>query len=125
MIQSSRNAEANASNKYQGNSVKVLCVCSAGALRSPTLANVLYIEYGYNTRSCGSDDNFALIPLSTALIEWADIVVFVHCDCLPDPEVLDFIRERVNIRTLDIPDHYDWDDNTLKRICKEQWESRT
>lgn len=34
MIKSNRNAMGNAANPYQGNYKKVLCVCSAGLLRS-------------------------------------------------------------------------------------------
>ncbi len=39
-----RNRWGNIDNPYQGSAKKVLCVCSAGMLRSPTAANVLYVD---------------------------------------------------------------------------------
>jgi predicted protein tyrosine phosphatase len=62
-------------NRYQGNWKKVLCVCSAGLLRSPTAAEVLREEFDYNTRAAGAEPQFALIPVSAALIMWADEIV--------------------------------------------------
>ena len=41
---SKMNRLANTQNKYQGKYKKVLCVCSAGLLRSPTAALVLSQE---------------------------------------------------------------------------------
>lgn len=74
----SRNKLHNLSNPYQGQSKKVLTVCSAGLLRSPTAAIVLNREFGFNTRSCGIDINYALVPFSTALHQWADEIVVVE-----------------------------------------------
>ena len=54
-------------NEYQGDSKRIVCVCSVGILRSPTLANIL-IKQGYNVRACGSCIELALIPLSANLI---------------------------------------------------------
>ena len=67
-----KNALWNCKNPYQGRDKRVLCVCSAGLLRSPTIAKVLVMN-GYNTRSCGCRD-YALIQIDNVLIEWADIV---------------------------------------------------
>lgn len=66
-------------NPYQGNRSRVLFVCSAGLLRSPTAA-VLGAAMGMNTRSCGSHGG-ALIPISANLIEWAAHIYFMdeHC----------------------------------------------
>lgn len=63
-------------NPYQGSSKRLLFVCSAGLLRSPTAAAVA-TRLGYNTRSCGSS-HYALIRLSANLIEWADKIIFVN-----------------------------------------------
>jgi predicted protein tyrosine phosphatase len=68
------NQLANINNPYQGKSKKVLCLCSAGLLRSPTAANVLHREFGFNTRSAGVMD-YALIPFSEALFLWADEIL--------------------------------------------------
>lgn len=64
-------------NPYQGNKTRLLFVCSAGLLRSPTGAAV-GVQRGYNTRSCGSHMQYALIPLSANLIEWAAKIIFVN-----------------------------------------------
>lgn len=64
-------------NPYQGNGRRVLFVCSAGLLRSPTAAKVA-VELGYNARSCGSHEEYALIPLTANLITWAESIFFVN-----------------------------------------------
>lgn len=68
----------NCTNPYQGKTKKVLCVCSAGLLRSPTAAVVLNREYGYNTRACGVDKGHALIPFDDVLAHWADEIVVME-----------------------------------------------
>lgn len=71
----------NANNPYQGDTKKVLCVCSAGLLRSPTAAVVLASEpYNYNTRAVGLDSSFALIPIDNILVHWADEIVCMTID---------------------------------------------
>jgi len=69
------------SNPYQGDRPRWLFVCSAGLLRSPTGA-ALAIEHGINARSCGSNFNYALIPCSANLINWAEKIIFVNPDNL-------------------------------------------
>lgn len=64
-------------NPYQGSKRRMLWVCSAGLLRSPTGAFVA-AQRGYNTRACGSNQEYALINLSGNLIDWAHIIVFVN-----------------------------------------------
>lgn len=72
----SNNRKWNCNNPFQGKFKRVLCVCSAGLLRSPTVAWVLSNEpYNYNTRACGLDIGHALIPIDDVLIEWADEIV--------------------------------------------------
>lgn len=62
-------------NPYQGKSTRVLCVCSGGVLRSPTVAWILSNDpYNYNTRSAGTED-YALIKVDEALLEWAEGIV--------------------------------------------------
>lgn len=64
-------------NPYQGSSPKLLFCCSVGLLRSPTAANEA-IKLGYNARSCGTDVERALIPISANLIVWADKIIFIN-----------------------------------------------
>ena len=128
------NAMHNVTNPYQGPEKRVLCLCSASLLRSQTLATVLYEKYGYNTRSAGVSD-YALIPVSTALLEWADEIICVEQEV--DVQLMNDIRLLVNqglwveedideIRrktiTLNIPDIYERMSPTLQRICIEQYE---
>lgn len=64
-------------NEYQGPAKRLLFVCSAGLLRSPTCADV-GTSLGFNTRACGSHQEYALIPLSVNLIMWANKIIFVN-----------------------------------------------
>ena len=124
MENATRNQLANVSNSFQGNAKKVLCICSAGLLRSPTVANVLHQELGYNTRAVGTSREYALIPITEALVAWADEIVFVDEDCkiyISDPE-WDLIDEwSPKVVSLNIPDQYDWNDKALRGMILEQY----
>lgn len=128
MIKASRNQLFNVHNDAQGDTKKVLTVCSAGMLRSATLQNLLIQEYGYNVRSCGTVEAYALIPISEALVEWADEIVFVskenyksvEADLIDiNPAILD------KCIILDIPDIYAFNDPKLIDICREQYNKKT
>lgn len=68
-------------NAYQGNHKKVLCVCSAGCLRSPTAAHILSSPpFNFNTRAVGLSREYAIIPISDALLMWADVVLVMDSD---------------------------------------------
>jgi predicted protein tyrosine phosphatase len=63
-------------NAYQGKHKKVLTVCSAGCLRSPTAAHILSSEpWNFNTRCAGTSEEYAIVPITEALIVWADVIV--------------------------------------------------
>jgi len=124
MIKSTRNQIGNSGNIYQGNTKKVLTVCSAGILRSATLQNFLIKEYGYNVRNCGTNEEFALIPISEALVFWADEIVFVNKE--------NFISVKYDLNrlgvlnkcySLDIPDYYKFNEDKLIDLCKNQYEA--
>ena len=122
MIKATRNQLANVHNQFQGNTQRVLCVCSAGLLRSPTTANLLRDEFGFNTRACGHSQEYALIPISEALIEWAEQVVFVNQENYDS--VTDYAKEMLSFKTiiiLNVPDSYNYNDPELKEIIKEQY----
>lgn len=122
MIRSNRNAIVNARNEFQTEAKRVLCVCSAGLLRSPTTANVLHKEYGYNTRACGLTESFALVPISEALIHWADEVVFVEQSLFN--QLNEEEKELINLKAvkiLNLPDFYDWNNEDLIKAIKEQY----
>jgi len=111
-----KNALHNCTNPYQGKSKRVLTVCSAGLLRSPTLANVLHKEFGHNTRSCGVHD-YALIQFDEVLGKWADLIVAVNDEVayyLPDD-----VKDKLIV--LDIPDIYEYMHPELQEICLQQY----
>lgn len=77
-LASTYNQLQNVRNPYQNPARRVLCVCSAGLLRSPTLANILQQKpYNFNCRAVGVDVGHALIPVTEALLHWADLVIAV------------------------------------------------
>ena len=123
MIKGHRNQMHNISNPFQGDTKKVLCVCSAGLLRSATLQNMLIKEYGYNVRNCGTELSYALIPISEALIHWADEIVFVNKSNYRSVK-LDLLEQQIdmgNVFILDIPDNYGFNNPELIEICKQQY----
>ena len=118
-------------NPYQGNRQRILFVCSAGLLRSPTGAHVGTTR-GYNTRSCGSAQHYALIPITVNLIEWAQTIVFVNRE--NKIQALDTFKntgydediERKSV-TLDIPDQYEAFDYFLIQAFNtwfDEWEAK-
>src|SRR5215217_2927490 len=110
MIKGKRNQLANVGNKFQTSAKKVLCCCSAGLLRSPSLANVLHKEFGFNTRAVGCDKEYALIPITQALIWWADEIVFVNrenFDSLSQEEKDEVSEVGVKVTILSIDDDFD------------------
>ena len=112
------NTTAPYNNPHQGSAARWLFVCSAGLLRSPTGAT-LAAQYGINARSCGSSFNYALIPCSANLIEWADKIIFVNpynkdqleLEYVAHYGLVDQICEKAIV--LDIPDNYDYMDKEL------------
>ena len=112
----------NISNPNQGNAKKVLCVCSAGLLRSPTVAWILSNDpFNYNTRAVGTSLEYALIQIDDIHIQWADAIVFVekcHYDwaCWDHKELINNMEHHV----LTIPDIYRFRHPKLVEIATEQ-----
>lgn len=114
-------------NPYQGTGPRWLFVCSAGLLRSPTGAAEA-VRRGINARSCGSNFNYALIPLSSNLIAWATNIIFVNRENY-DQALFNFsrkfyeplheaIREKAII--LNIPDNFEYGNTQLIKHFDEQ-----
>lgn len=115
-----RNRLANAHNSYQGNHKRVLCVCSAGLLRSPTAAVVLsQAPFNFNTRAAGLTPEFALIPVDEVLIHWADEIVCMEAKQL---EILADMTDKP-IRCLYIEDSFDYRDPELMRLIAERYKA--
>ena len=99
-------------NPYQGDYKKVLCVCSAGILRSATTAVVLSKEpYNFNTRNVGLE-SYALIPITEVLLEWADEIV---CMTLVQKVRLQQLTKKP-IKCLDIPDSFEYRNPELEKL---------
>ena len=119
-----RNSLANSKNHYQGTRKRILCVCSAGLLRSPTAAFILSNEpFNFNTRACGITEEYALIPITETLVYWADEII-----CMNETHkniVLSFDKNKI-VHNLEVEDNYEFRqpelivimDSKLKEIFK-------
>lgn len=115
---STMNRMATCSNPYQGEAKRVLCVCSAGLLRSPTCAEVLSREpFNFNTRAAGLVTSFALIPVDDVLIEWAQEIV-----CM-EPAHAEVLSKRTDkpIVCLSVADSYTFRDPELQKRIRETY----
>lgn len=107
-----------ARNENQGAFRKILCVCSGGILRSPTLAWILSNPpYNCNTRAAGSE-HFALIPVDQVLIDWSDFTFFLN------RENYEHASSRFNIppeitKVLNIPDWFPYRHPELIKFLNE------
>ena len=106
---------------------KVLCVCSVNRLRSPTAAEVLsQSPFNFNTRSCGIDLDFAIVPISKNLLHWADeIVCMERHHFIVVLELLDkFKIDGKRILKLDIEDKFEFRSNELKELIESNYNSK-
>lgn len=116
-----KNRLANVHNQYQGSFKKVLCVCSAGLLRSPTAAWVLSQEpFNYNTRAAGITGEYALIMVDEALIEWADEIV---CMGASQAQQIKQFNPKCPVYNLDIPDNFSYRDPELVEMITKRYKS--
>lgn len=108
---------------------RVLFVCAAGILRSATAAHIFSAEpYNWNTRTAGASVQFALTPITEALIMWADQIY-----CMEEENKEDLLNIFGNhlenvleargpdfIKVLNIPDNFYYRDPELIKILKER-----
>ena len=114
----------NVTNPYQGKDLKILTVCSAGLLRSPTLARWLHRNFkNVNTRPVGTSQDHALISLDEVHLRWAEVILCV------DSSTFNIVEDQLNtlgvereIHSLNIPDNFGFGDETLENIIKVQIE---
>ncbi len=119
---SNYNRLGNCKNPYQGVSKRVLCVCSAGLLRSPTAALVLSQKpYNYNTRAAGISSEYALIPVDEVLLEWADEIVCMTIDQKTELEK----RTKKLVINLEIKDNFAYRDKELIAKIKKNYDRKT
>lgn len=114
---------SNTKNPNQGSFKKVLCLCSAGLLRSPTTALVLSQEpFNYNTRSAGMNPHYALILVDKILVTWADEIV-----CMEQEQARALRKEITDkpIICLDLPDDFGYRDPELMSLIKKSYLEKT
>ena len=121
-----RNRLANVDNRFQqlNQFTRVLCVCSAGLLRSPTIARVLQKDYdNVNVRAAGTSSEYALVPVDKVLVSWADIVICAenwHADQL-DSQFGNIVAEsKIPLIALNIPDEFSFADPELEKIIRQR-----
>jgi len=115
------NRLGNAGNKYQGNTKRILCVCSAGLLRSPTIAHILSSPpWNFNTRAAGISKEYALVPVDTVLVSWAEDIVVVE-PWMRDELVITYgeVLANTHIHALDVPDRFEYRDPYLVKLLNE------
>ena len=118
------NRLANCTNRYQGKYKRVLCVCSAGLLRSPTAAFVLSQEpYNFNTRAAGLTPEFALVPVDRVLLEWADEIVVMSAQ--QAEQIRAMLEDEKQIVVLGIPYNFRYRDPELIRLIRESYDKHT
>lgn len=121
----------NCTNPHQGIIKKVLCICSAGLLRSPTAAVVLSQEpFNYNTRAAGIVADYALIPVDNVLLTWADEIVCMTSEQEEELKQrleklicgLNF-RKMPEVICLNIEDSYGYRDDKLVWLIREKYDA--
>ena len=101
----------------------LLFICSGNVNRSPTAESLFLNSSIYEAKSGGTDQN-AVVRVSQALIDWAD-VVFVMSE--KEDGHLTFIENNFSVKDklvcdLDIPDNYDRDDPELIGLLRKKIE---
>ncbi len=116
------NRLANTKNPYQSDRKKVLCVCSAGLLRSPTISWVLSNPpYNCNTRACGTSKEYALIVFDSILAYWADEIICADKSSLDDViKLLSKFKYKRSVYCLELPDNYHAYNPRLIQLIRKQ-----
>lgn len=115
------NALWNCTNPNQGEYTRVLAVCSAGLLRSATIAWYLTKYSDANVRNAGIHD-YALVPVDEVLLEWADVII---CS---DKEKVEYLQDKYPkyiekpVFNFDLDDIYPYRDPELINVIKDRIE---
>lgn len=119
-------------NAFQGKYKKVLCVCSAGCLRSPTAAHILSSPpFNFNTRAVGLSKEYAIVPITEALIVWADVILVMDSDMVLQVNEMQnkmasevdatFDYDYKQVINLEIEDDYDYRHPTLVKLMTDKF----
>jgi predicted protein tyrosine phosphatase len=124
-----KNRMYNMGNPAQGPYRRVLTVCSAGLLRSPTAAFVLgNPPFNFNTRAAGLSADFALVVVDEYLLHWADEVV---CMSKAQKVELEDMIDRMKmgkptpVICLDIDDDFEYRDPKLMKLIAKNYRAAT
>lgn len=121
----SRNAQGVCFNYYQGEAKRVLTVCSASVLRSPTAAIVLNQEYGYNTKAAGVSLEYAIVPVTGKLLTWCqEIVVMENWQAHEIIEMLEIMGIDRPVICLNIDDNYSYMQPELVSLIKQRYDQQ-
>jgi predicted protein tyrosine phosphatase len=119
----SKNRMYNMGNPAQGPYRRVLCVCSAGLLRSPTAAFVLgNPPFNFNTRAAGLSADFALVVVDEYLLHWADEIVCMTTE--QKVELMDKVKGQdtpPDIICLNIEDDFEYRDPKLMKLIAKNY----
>lgn len=98
--------------------MRLLFVCSQNRLRSPTAERVFATWEGCETDSAGLN-NDAEQPLSSELIEWADVIFVMERSHLNKlrKKFKPLLHEK-KVLVLDIPDEYEYMDPQLVALLE-------
>lgn len=127
-LRAKKNQLSNVNNPCQGDYQRVLFVCSAGLLRSATAAHVFSAApYNWNTRTAGIGIEYALNPVTEALLVWADKVYCMEKEHVEDLQhvfqevIVDLMKTRGEnfIETLNIPDSFTYRSPKLIALLQE------
>ncbi|WP_058188844.1 low molecular weight protein tyrosine phosphatase family protein [Terracidiphilus gabretensis] len=100
--------------------MKLLFVCSANALRSPTAEAVFSHYEGIEAASAGTNAD-AETPVSADLIEWADVVIVMEQHHAQFLQVrFGYLLRRRRVSVLGIPDRYDFMEPDLVQLLKDK-----
>lgn len=122
----SRNAAGVCNNPFQGEAKRVLTVCSAACLRSPTAAIVLNQEYGYNTKAAGVSLEYAIVPVTGRLLTWCDeVVVMENWQAHEIIGMLEIMHIDRPVVCLNIDDNYSYMQPELVELIKERYKAES
>ena len=100
--------------------MKILFVCSGNIDRSPTAENIYSDRCDLEVKSAGVAD-YAQIPVSAELIQWADIIL-----CMEEKHAQKIKKKYPGIAgnkiidSLDVPDKYEYMNKNLVNMIREK-----
>ena len=106
--------------------LKILFVCTANRMRSKTAEEIYKNDERFIVKSAGVAD-FADVPLSLELLNWADYVVVMeeeHIERIRERYPRFFLRKHEQILCLDILDIYNFMDEDLVIKIQHEFETR-